>query len=125
MLDFMRDLRDESGAAVAFVHHVGHEGNRMRGSSDLGGYWESAITVKKRTDGQREIQAEHREAEAGPTTIYRADFDLEEERPPQRRWRQPASSVAAYLADHPDASANEVCKESGSTGRRCSSRPPR
>lgn len=37
VLDFMRDLRDASGAAVVFTHHVGHEGKqparRSRASS--------------------------------------------------------------------------------------------
>ena len=122
----MRDLRDASGAAVVFVHHVGHEGTRMRGSSDLAGYWESAITVKKRDDGQREIQAEHREAEASPTTIYRADFD-----PTTSSVRlnvvegSTRAKVAAYLADHPDASANEVYERSAATAPKCSRSSPK
>jgi hypothetical protein len=109
VLDFMRDLRDETCAAVAFTHHVGHEGNRMRGSSDLDGYWESAIKVTKGNDGQRTMQAEHREAEASPTTVFRADFD-----PATRSVRLNVvdgdlrTRVAAYLADHPAASANDV-----------------
>lgn len=114
VLDFLRDLRDASGAAVTFTHHVGHEGTRMRGSSDLGGYWESAIRVKKGTDSQRTLEAEHREAEASPTTIYRADFD-----PTTSSVRlrivggSPRERVAAYLNDHPDASANEVFEHVG------------
>lgn len=35
VLDHMRDLRDATGAAVLFVHHSGHEGRRLRGTSDL------------------------------------------------------------------------------------------
>jgi len=114
VLDYMRLLRDESGAAVAFVHHTGHEGTRMRGSSDLAGYWESAVTVKKGTEGERTIQAEHREAEASPTIVYRADFD-----PTTNSTRlkvvdgSPRERVTAYLADHPDASANEVFEAVG------------
>lgn len=113
VLDFMRLLRDESGAAVCFVHHVGHEGTRMRGSSDLAGYWESAVVVKKDGD-RRTIAAEHREAEPSGTTVYRADFD-----PDTRSVRlkttdgSPRERVAAYLADHPDASANEVLEAVG------------
>ena len=84
----------------------------MRGSSDLAGYWESAITVKKRDDAQREIQAEHREAEASPATIYRADFDSTTNSVRLNVVGGTArAKVAAYLADHPDASANEVVKD--------------
>jgi len=35
LIEFIRELRDETGAAVAFVHHTGHAGVHMRGSSDL------------------------------------------------------------------------------------------
>jgi hypothetical protein len=71
-LDFMRDLRDESGAAVVFVHHVGHENkSRMRGSSDLEGYWESKLTLSRDPKtGVATIAAEHREAEAPPELRY-------------------------------------------------------
>ncbi len=114
VLDFMRYLRDETGAAVVFVHHVGHDGTRMRGSSDLAGYWESAITVKKRDDAQREIQAEHREAEASPVTSYRADFDPTTSSARLNVVEGTArAKVAAYLSDHPDVSANEVFEHVG------------
>jgi RecA-family ATPase len=32
VLDFMRELREQSGAAVVFVHHTGHAGNHARGN---------------------------------------------------------------------------------------------
>ena len=35
LIEFLRILRDETSAAVAFVHHTGHQGEHMRGSSDL------------------------------------------------------------------------------------------
>lgn len=76
VLDFMRDLRDATGAAVVFVHHTGHEGGRMRGSSDLEAYWESKIVVH-RDDGVCRLSAEHREAEATPEISYRLGFDAD------------------------------------------------
>src|SRR5581483_641639 len=47
LIEFMRRLRDESGAAVAFVHHTGHSGENMRGTSDLESAWESRLTWKR------------------------------------------------------------------------------
>jgi hypothetical protein len=46
----------------------------MRGSSDLDGYWESAIRLKKE-GGRLTLEAEHREAEAGETVVIRRDSD--------------------------------------------------
>jgi len=71
VLDFMRDLRETSGAAVPFVHHVGHEGGHLRGTSDLEAYWESKITVGREAQGVRTLNAEHRESEATPSLRYR------------------------------------------------------
>jgi AAA domain len=50
LIEFLRHLREETGAAVGFVHHTGHEGLHMRGSSDLDSMWESRLTWKR--DGQ-------------------------------------------------------------------------
>jgi AAA domain len=43
VLDFLGKLRDESGAAVIYSHHTGHQGSHQRGSSDLEGFWESRV----------------------------------------------------------------------------------
>ncbi len=107
-------LRAESGAAVPFVHHVGHEGTRMRGSSDLAGWWESAITVKKGDDGQRDHPGR------APRGRGQPHHDLPRRlRPHDRSVRLNVvggslrERVAAYLADHPDATANEVVDAMG------------
>gem|GEM_PF-2505108 len=71
VLDFMRDLREASRAAVPFVHHVGHEGGHLRGTSDLEAYWESKVTVGREPGGVRTLTAEHRESEATPSLRYR------------------------------------------------------
>jgi hypothetical protein len=75
VLDFMRDLRDATSAAVAFVHHTGYSGTHMRGSSDLEGYWESKVTLTRNQDGTCELTAEHREAEASEGIRYRRSWD--------------------------------------------------
>lgn len=75
LIEYLRELRDESEAAVAFVHHTGHLGGHMRGSSDLESAWETRLTWKR--EGQSpivEIENEHREAEAGPTIKYRINW---------------------------------------------------
>src|SRR5215211_6757702 len=108
VLDFMRDLRDESGAAVLFVHHKGHNGDHGRGSSDFEGYWESKVSIAADKDVCT-LKAEHREAEGTDELRYRLDFDQT-----TRSLRLAAvkteteSKVDAYLREHPEASANDV-----------------
>lgn len=78
LIDFVRQLRDETEAAVCFVHHVGHGGGHMRGSSDLESMWETRLTWTR--DGQSpvvEIESEHREAEAAAPLSYRISWDAE------------------------------------------------
>jgi hypothetical protein len=76
LIEFIRELRDETGAAVAFVHHTGHAGVHMRGSSDLESVWESRLTWSR--DGQAplvSLASEHREAEPGDPISYRIGWD--------------------------------------------------
>jgi len=76
VLDFLRDLRDETGAAVVFVQHTGHERSRMRGSSDLEAYWETKIILQGEEGSPlRRVRAEHREAEAFDGFGYQLAFD--------------------------------------------------
>jgi len=111
VLDFMRELRDETGAAVFFVHHTGHNGTHGRGSSDLEGYWESKVTITCDDDGVRTLKAEHREAEAASELRYRLAFDLESRSMRLAPVEDPLRvKVATYLDEHPDASANDVCE---------------
>ena len=85
----------------------------MRGSSDLDAWWESSITVSKRKDGQHQIQAEHREAEPSPSILYQQHFDRTTD---SVRLTVVEGSlraaIAAYRADHPDASANRASPRS-------------
>lgn len=121
LIEFLRVLREETGAAVGFVHHTGHQGGHMRGSSDLESVWESRLSWKK-DGGTVELSNEHREAEAGPKFEYRIAWDhdtrtirlapLEGDEPDADLLRR----VGKYLAAHPDASANDVHKALG--GRR-------
>jgi hypothetical protein len=76
LIEFIRHLREQTGAAVGFVHHTGHEGVHMRGSSDLESMWESRLTWKR--DGQASLvglKSEHREAESGDEISYRIAWD--------------------------------------------------
>ena len=74
MLEFLRDLRDEADTAVMFVHHTGHGGEHLRGTSDMESVVESKLTVKKTSDGSS-IAAEHREAEAASTVTVMQAWD--------------------------------------------------
>jgi hypothetical protein len=113
VIEFMRLLRDETGAAVAFVHHLGHQGEHMRGSSDLESAWESRLAWTKKKDGEIELKSEHREAEPGPTLRYRIAWDAETRTirlPPKSLADELLADVSAFLAKHPGASANDVCE---------------
>lgn len=114
LMEFLRVLRDESGATVAFVHHTGHLGGHMRGSSDLESVWETRLTWTR--EGQSplvEIESEHREAESGPTIKYRINwhgetrtmrFDLvADEHGPTLSDR-----IVEYLAEHGPSSTDAV-----------------
>jgi AAA domain len=111
-IEFLRTLRDETDAGVAFVHHTGHTGEHMRGSSDLESAWETRLHWKR--NGQSPevtIEAEHREAEAGPPFKYRISWDGR-----TRSMRFDAVDdpfvefLRAYLDEHPEASANAAYK---------------
>jgi AAA domain len=116
LIEFVRELRDQVGAAVCFVHHTGHAGDTMRGSSDLESAWESRLAWKR--EGQSplvEIHAEHREAEAGSPIRYRVSWDHDtrtmrfpfvgEEGAPPLDHR-----ILDWLSEHPNQKAEEVAK---------------
>lgn len=112
LIEYLRELREETSAGVAFVHHTGHSGDHMRGSSDLESAWETRLQWE-RAGGSPEvkIEAEHREAETSQPIRYRISWDAA-----TRTIRFPLiaddtiARVNAYLAEHPDASANDVDK---------------
>jgi RecA-family ATPase len=114
LLDFMRFLRDEGGCAVVFVHHTGHEGKHLRGSSDLESYWESKIMLERKPDADKAtFSSAHREAEASAEHRFQLAWDHETRSVRLRltedeQQLEVVAKVAAYLDDHPDASANEV-----------------
>jgi hypothetical protein len=121
ILDFLRDLRDESGATVVFTHHTGHHNReRMRGSSDLEGYWESKILLKRDDDGVCTVAADHREAEASDELRYRLDWD-EHSRSmrlaPLEGSEQPAPTlrelVVAHVEIHPGEPTDAIAKGLG------------
>jgi len=81
ILDFLRQLRNDTDAAVAYVQHAGHEGNRMRGTSDFGGFWESLLTIQGEpfSGGPFTLKAAHREAESTTELKYRIVGSSEEQ----------------------------------------------
>jgi len=109
-IEFLRELRDATQAAVCFVHHTGHTGEHMRGTSDLESVWETKLTWKR--EGQSSlvtIASEHREAEAGDPISYRIAWDHDTRSMRFNLEQDPLQeAVRAYMREHPDASANEV-----------------
>jgi AAA domain len=114
VIEFLRLLRDTTGAAVAFVHHTGHNGSHMRGSSDLESVWETRLAWNRDQEGGIELTSEHREAEPGSPLHYRIAWDGD-----TRSMRFPLETspvvdrVQRHFAMHPDDSANEVHKALG------------
>lgn len=119
LIDFLRQLRDETGSTVSFVHHQGHTGTHMRGSSDLESAWETRLLWKR--DGQSptvKIESEHREAEASEPLEYRIAWD-----PDTRSIRFNATApaeehdlpdleqrITEWLTEHPDSKARDIAK---------------
>jgi len=119
LLDFLRVLRDDSGCAVPFVHHTGHDGAHLRGSSDLESVWESKITLDRSGDVAT-LSSEHREAEEGGTHRIRQAWDadtlsLKLHLVADERNEEVRARVAAHRSEHPGASANKVFKAIGGT----------
>jgi hypothetical protein len=112
LIEFMRSLRDETNAAVGFVHHSGHSGEHMRGSSDLESAWESRLQWKRNGQSSEvEVVAEHREQDAPTPFRYRIAWDGMTRSMRLEALDDPfVEFVRQYLVDHRDASGNEVYK---------------
>lgn len=116
LIEFVRTLRDASGAGVCFVHHTGHLGGHMRGSSDLESVWETRLTWTR--EGQSplvKIVSEHREAEAGPAIEYRIGWHQETrtvrfELVPDDPGPALSERIVEYLAEHGPSSTVDVAK---------------
>lgn len=117
VIEFWRELRDETGAAVALVIHTGHQGEHIRGTSDMESVWETRLHWSK-SGSEVEVRGEHREWDAPAPFKYRIAWDSL-----TRSMRfKPVNDafttfVVGYLTDHPDASANEVYKAADGVGR--------
>jgi hypothetical protein len=117
VIEFLRILRDESGAAVAFVHHTGHTGSHMRGSSDLESVWETRLTWSR--DGQAHVvklKAEHREAEPSNPIEYRINWDCATQSmrfdlaQPREGARPLADRIIDHLREHSPATTDQIRK---------------
>lgn len=110
VIEYLRLLRDESQAATVFVHHNGHNGEHMRGTSDLESVWESRLTFK-RDNGAVTIKAEHREAESDDAIAYRLDYHRETGTMRLRPTVPPlAERIVDHLRDHGPMGTADVAK---------------
>ena len=118
VVEFLRDLREETGAGVLFVHHTGHQGSNMRGSSDLESVWESRLSWNR--DGQSpliELAAEHREVEASEPLQYRIGWDhdtrsMRFELVQQHDANTPSleEQITAWVEQNPGRKIDEIAK---------------
>jgi hypothetical protein len=117
VLDFIRDLRDVADAGVLFTHHTGHgEKGRMRGTSDLEGYWETKLTlIAEEGSAVAELRAEHREAGNTEVLTYRRVLDeqadsmrLERASAPERA--DQFDELLSAIRFEPGRSTNELTK---------------
>lgn len=108
VVEAMRDLRDRTQAAVVFVAHTGHQGETIRGSSDLESVWESRLAFKRDGDTVT-VTSEHREAEPGEPLAFDLAWHHEtrtmrlrsSQAPTERRCRD-------YLRDNGPSSTDEI-----------------
>jgi hypothetical protein len=112
VIEFLRLLRDETNAAAVFVHHTGHQGDHMRGSSDLESVWESRLTFKRDGDsGHVTVTAAHREEEDGTTIVYRLDWHSETRTMRLRPSVPPlAERIIDHLREHGPAGGEAIAK---------------
>src|SRR5262249_47913014 len=107
IIEFWRELWQETGAAVALVNHMGHQGGNIRGTSDMETAWETRRQWSK-TTSEVTIRSEHRDAE-GLEFKYRIEWDgrtrsmrFEAVRMPLETW------LRKYFSEHPEASGNDA-----------------
>jgi hypothetical protein len=112
VIEFLRVLRDETGAAPLFVHHTGHQGDHMRGTSDLESVWESRLKFER--DGESGIvtvKADHREEESGASIVYQLDWHHDTRTMRLRSTVPPlAERVIDYLRDHGPERSEVIAK---------------
>jgi AAA domain-containing protein len=117
ILTFLRELRNEAGAAVVLIHHTGHDGNRSRGTSDIEAYWESRIRIEgsPASGGPFTLRADHREAETTVELRYQIAGSSEERwvrldplavaTPPTEKRRD---EQLAYIEENPGHTTEEL-----------------
>jgi hypothetical protein len=112
VIEYLRLLRDETQAAALFVHHTGHSGEHMRGSSDLESVWESRLAFKRDTDnGIVTVKAEHRDEESSDTVVYVLDWHHETRTMRLRPTVPPlAERIIDHLRDNGPMGATELAK---------------
>lgn len=113
LIDFMRYLRDETGAAVNWTHHTGHQGEHMRGASDLESVWETRLGFKK--DGNSiTVTPEHREAEPTDPIGYRLVWDETSRtislKETESKDITTAGLIKDHLLHHPKSRARDIAK---------------
>ena len=60
LVEFMRELRDETGAAVAFVQHQGHQGDHMRGRATSSQRGRPVCAGSEKARRVVQVEIEHR-----------------------------------------------------------------
>jgi hypothetical protein len=110
VIEAMRDLRDHTAAAVCWVAHTGHQGETMRGSSDLESVWESRLALKRDGDTVT-VTTEHREAEPSDPLIFRLDWHHQTRTMRLRPTVPPlAERILDYLDEHGPSGAEAIAK---------------
>ena len=108
VIEAIRDLRDQTSAAVAWVAHTGHTGDNMRGSSDLESVWESRLGFRR--DGNTvTVASEHREAEPGDPLAFELAWHHETRTMRLRSTLLPTEQRCIdYITDNGPAPTDEI-----------------
>jgi hypothetical protein len=114
LIEYLRLLRDETHATALFVHHTGHQGDHMRGSSDLESAWESRLAFRRDPDTRLvTVQAEHREAgeDDHSTVAYELAWDSETRTMRLRSTQLPTDQRCIdWLSQNAPATTDEIAK---------------
>jgi hypothetical protein len=117
LIEFVRALRDETQAAQLLVAHTGHQGDHVRGTSDLESVWESRLWFQRDVETRLiTIKTEHREAgeDDSSTVAYELDWNSETRTMRLRSTMLPTETrIVDWLTDNVHGSTDDIAKAIG------------
>ena len=115
----LRELQRVYGCAVLLVHHMSkvtekprRAGQRMRGSSVLHGWLDSALYVDRLKNGDMRVTVEHRGAQPPEPFVLRLAGATDDERG-ESLWFERVDEADSHLADDDDSAIKSCTRFAG------------